>query len=85
MSTSSRAVTPRGRSLIKILTETSHRAIKREVDEMTPEEASEIWGHIEPFFPGVCARASTTKVGIQWNTMVRKMSLIQRKAEEAES
>ena len=76
--------TPRGSSLMKVLTETSYLSIKKEVEEMTPKEASEIWSHIEPFFPGVCVMAGASNVGMRWTMLVRKMSLIQRKAEEAE-
>lgn len=75
-------VTPRGRSLLKVLIDTPYIFIKSEVDDMTPEEARDIWSHIKPFFVGVCARASASKVGQQWNMLVRKMSLIERKAKE---
>lgn len=79
-----RTVTVRGRSLMKVLLETPLVFIRREVEEMTPEEATEIWSHLEPFFQGVCARASARRRDEAWALLVRKMDLIRRRAEEAE-
>lgn len=83
MALSARAVTFRGRSLMKVLTETPFYLVKRVVEEMTPEEARDVWSHIEPFFAGVCARASPRKRDAWWLILVRKMNLIKRKADEA--
>jgi len=78
------AVTARGRGLLKVLIDMPYISVKYWAEEMPPEEAGDIWSHIAPFFRGVCANASTSKVGRQWTSLVRKMSLIQRKAEEVE-
>ena len=82
MLATTQVVANRGLSLMKVLTETPYHFIKREVEDMTPDEARDVWSHIEPFFKGVCARDSATKAGLKWNILVRKMTLIRRKAEE---
>ena len=73
----------RGPRLMQKLTETNFLLVKVEVDEMTPEDARNIWGQIESYFVGVCARASGRKRDTEWVSLVQKMSLIKRKAEEA--
>jgi hypothetical protein len=80
----SRAVTDRGRSLMKVLTETPVYQVKREVEEMTAKEAREIWSHLEPFFPGVCSRVSIRKRNESSFVLMKKMDLIRLKAEEAD-
>ena len=85
ISASTKAVTSRGRSLMRALTETPFPLVKREVEEMTPEEARDIWSHLEQFFAGVCARASTRRRDHKWVMLVRKMDLIRGRAGEAEA
>lgn len=75
--------TCRGRSLLKVLIDTPYLLVKSEVDDMTPYEARDVWSHLEPFFPGVCARASPRRRDQKWLLLVRKMQLIKRKAKEA--
>ena len=67
---------------MKVLAETSMFIIKREVEEMTVGEAQDVWSHLEPFFPGVCARASAKKRDVKWLLLARKMDLIRRKSQE---
>lgn len=76
--------TPRGRGLMMALTETPLLLVKREVEEMTAEEARDIWGHLEPFFSIVCARASPRKRDRSWVLLSQKMDLIRSKANEAD-
>ena len=73
----------RGPRLMQRLTETHFLLVKAEVGEMTPEDARNIWGQIEAYFVGVCAKASGRKRDAEWVSLVQKMSLIKRKAEEA--
>ena len=72
----------RGQSLLKVLIDTPYLLVKSEVDDMTLGEAQGVWSHLEPLFPGVCARASTRKRDQRWLLLVRKMQLIKRKAKE---
>lgn len=65
---------------MEYLTKTSFLLVKREVDDMTVEEALDIWKDIEPFFVGICARAGHSKAVMEWNMLVRKMNIIQNKA-----
>lgn len=67
---------------MEALTRTPHQLVVKEVEDMTPEEAADIWRHIEPYYVGACARAGGSRAGMEWNAVVRKMSLIQEKAEE---
>ena len=71
----------RGRALMKALTDTPHITVKREVEDMTAEEAAEIWGNIKGFESMVAARASLSKVGMKWIMLLRKMHWIKTKAE----
>lgn len=71
---------PRGLSLVKILIDTPLFFIQKEVEDMTVDEAKDVWSHIEPFFMGVCARAGSSRVGVKWDMLVKKMSLIREKA-----
>jgi hypothetical protein len=45
------AVASRGRSLMRVLAETSFSDVKAGVDDMTAEEARDLWARLEPFFP----------------------------------
>jgi hypothetical protein len=71
----------RGRALMKALTDTPHITVKREVEDMTGEEAAEIWGNIKGFESMVAARAGLSKVGMKWIMLLRKMHWIKAKAE----
>jgi hypothetical protein len=71
----------RGRALMKALTDTPHITVKREVEDMTAEEAAEIWGNIKDFESMVAVRASLSKVGMKWIMLLRKMHWIKAKAE----
>jgi len=74
---------PRGLSLVKVLTETPYRFIQEEVEDMTVEEAKDVWACIKPFFVGVCARSGSSRIDVKWDMLVKKMSLIREKAGEA--
>jgi hypothetical protein len=71
----------RGRSLMRVISETSLVLLQSEVEAMSPGEAGEVWAVIEPLFKGVCARASGRSGDSSWLMMVRKMQLIRRRAE----
>lgn len=70
----------RGR-LMRALERTHLLAVKLEVDDMTPAEARELWGQIERFWVGVCARASERRRDQGWVSLMRKMVLVRRKAQ----
>ena len=76
-----RAVASRGHGLMRSITAKPFHLLKAEVDEMTDEEARDVWVQLEPFFPGVCARASSRKRDEAWLELVRKMQLVRRRAE----
>jgi hypothetical protein len=76
------AASVRGRSLMRKLSETSLVLLRSEVEAMSPREAGEVWSVIEPFFKGVCARASGRAGDASWLVLVRKMQFIRKKAEE---
>ena len=67
---------------MKVLMGTPILLIERDVEEMTAEEARDVWSHLEPFFPRVCARSSTRKRDGKWLLLARKMDLVRRKAQE---
>ena len=71
----------RGRALMKALIDTPHIFVKREVEDMTAEEAAEIWGNIKGFESMVAAQAGFSKVGMKWIMLLRKMHWIKAKAE----
>ena len=71
-----------GLSLMRDLSRKSLYLVKIEVEGMSVDEAGLLWGQVEPFFPGVCARASSRKRDSSWLELVRKMELIRRRAEE---
>ena len=76
------AASLRGRSLMRKLGETSLVLLRSEVEAMSPGEAGEVWSVIEPFFKGVCSRASGRVGDARWLVLVRKMQLIKSRAEE---
>ena len=76
-----KAVTSWGHSLMRVLSRSSFRDVKAEVDDMTDEEARDLWSHLEPFFPRVCARASSRRRDAAWLELVRKMQLFKQRAE----
>ena len=69
--------------LMAYLTERNIEYIRIEVDAMTREEAQRIWEEIEPNWRGVCYKAGMggMRSRIEWTLLLRKMVLIQRKAE----
>jgi hypothetical protein len=66
---------------MKALTDMPHITVKCEVEDMTAEEAAEIWGNIKGFESMVAARAGLSKVGMKWIMLLRKMHWIKAKAE----
>ena len=76
-----KAVTSWGYSLMRSITAKPFYLLKSEVDGMTPEEARDFWVRLEPFFSGVCARASSRRRDAAWLELVRKMQIVRRKAE----
>jgi hypothetical protein len=76
-----KAVASRGRGLMRNITVKPFHLLKAEVDEMTDEEARDVWTRLEPFFPGICARASSRRRDAAWLELVRKMQLVRRRAE----
>ena len=68
-------------SFMRDLSRKSLYVVKVEVEGMSSEEAGHVWGQVESFFPGVCARASSCKRDSSWLELVRKLELIRRKAE----
>ena len=70
-----------GLSLMSDLSRKSLYLVKVEVEGMSVDEAGLLWGQVESFFPGVCARASSCKRDSSWLELVRKMELIRRRAE----
>jgi hypothetical protein len=76
-----KAVTSQGHSLMRSITAKPFHLLKVEVDGMTDEEARNIWAQVEPFFPGVCARASSRRRDAAWLELVRKMQLVKLRAE----
>jgi hypothetical protein len=76
-----KAVASRGQSLMRSITAKPFQLLKVEVDGMTPEEARDLWAQVGPFFPGVCARASSRRRDAAWVELVRKLQLVKRKAE----
>ena len=69
--------------LMAYLTERNIEYIRIEAEAMTPEEAKRIWDEIASNWRGVCFRAGTGSwtSRIEWTLLLRKMVLIQRKAE----
>ena len=57
--------------------------VKTEVEEMTQEDAKKIWAKISHNFNDVCMRSGTgrNKAARAWTSLMRKMSLIESKAE----
>ena len=76
-----KAIASRGHGLMRSITAKSFYLLKVEVDGMTPEEARDLWTQVEPFFPGICARASSRRRDAVWLELVRKLQLVKRKAE----
>ena len=72
--------------LMAYLTERNIEYIRIEAEAMTPTEAKRIWDEIQPNWRGVCFKAGmgSWNSRIEWTLLLRKMMLIQRKAEEAE-
>ena len=76
-----KAVTSRGYGLMKSITAKPFYLLKAEVDGMTADEARDLWARLEPFFSGVCARASSRRRDAAWVELVRKMQLFKQRAE----
>ena len=76
-----KTITSQSHSLMRSITAKPFYLLKAEVDDMTSEEARHIWAHLGPFFPGVCARASSRRRDAAWLELVRKMQLIRQRAE----
>ena len=72
----------RGFRLMKVLTDISPFFVRQEVEEMTPEEAADIWQQIEPFLSEVASRTGNSKSGLKWGVLLRKMQWIKEKAQE---
>jgi len=76
-----KAVTSRGHNLMRSITAKPFHLLKAEVDGITDEEVRDLWAQLEPFFPGVCARASSRRRDAAWLELVRKMQLVKLRAE----
>lgn len=64
------------------LIDTPYILLKKEVEEMTQEEAHKVWNKISINWTYVCRRAGGRgKVAQAWTSLLRKMTLIQRRAE----
>lgn len=78
------STTPRGRGLLRVLTEMPYLSVRAEVGEMTVDEARDVWSHVGRYLVGASARAGSRGAGLKWNGLVRKLLLIRDKAEESE-
>ena len=72
-----------GNNLMTYLTERNIEYIRIEADAMTQEQAQRIWEQIEANWSGVCYKSGTgtQRSRIEWTLLLRKMVLLQRKAE----
>ncbi len=75
-------VLTRTREIMAYLSERHYLYIKKEVEEMTQEEAQRIWAAIEENWRYVALRAGNgrSNVRMQWTSLLRKMGLIENKA-----
>lgn len=51
--------------------------VKSQVKDMTPEEIRSFWGQVKPHKVGVGARAGSSKTGMKWNALLRKLLVVE--------
>lgn len=55
--------------------------VKRALSEMSPDEIRLLWEELEPYKIGVAARAGTSRAGMKWAQLLRKLLIVEKAAE----